>query len=58
MLLFMLTTAAKQGQDIPPVLPLFLGFLLALVLLNLGLSFFRKKGEDQRKNSSDAQEKR
>lgn len=57
MLLFMLTTAAKQGQEIPPVLPLLLGFLLALVLLNLGLSIFRKKGKDQRENSSDTQEK-
>lgn len=57
MLVFMLTTAAKQGQDIPPVLPMLLGFLLALVLLNLGLSIFRKKGNDQRKNAWDTQEK-
>ena len=54
----MLTTAAKQGQDIPPVLPLLLGFLLALILLNLGLSIFRKKGKDQRENSWDMQKKK
>ncbi len=58
MLIFMLTTAAKQGQDIPPVLPLLLGFLLALILLNLGLSIFRKKGKDQRENSWDMQKKK
>lgn len=57
MLLFILTTAAKQGQDIPPVLPMLLGFLIALVLLNLALSIFRKKGKKQRKNARDTQEK-
>lgn len=57
MLVFMLTTAAKQGQDIPPVLPMLLGFLIALVFLNLALSIFRKKGKEQRKNARDTQEK-
>lgn len=60
MLLFALTTVApKTAEEVPPVLPLLLGFLLALVVLNLGLSFFRKKGADDRKKlSEDSEEKR
>ncbi|WP_312047101.1 hypothetical protein [Anaerotignum sp.] len=58
LLLSILTTAASPGQEIPPVLPLLLGFLLALVILNLGLSMFRKKGQGQRKNSSQTNEKK
>ncbi|KAF5077347.1 hypothetical protein DSECCO2_151260 [anaerobic digester metagenome] len=58
LLLSILTTVASPGQEIPPVLPLLLGFLLALVILNLGLSMFRKKGQGQRKNSSQTKEKK
>ena len=59
-LLFALTAvAAKPAEQIPPVLPLLLGFLLALVVLNLGLSFFRKKGaHDHKKLSENEEEKR
>ncbi len=60
MLLFALTAAAPNlAEEIPPVLPLLLGFLLALVVLNLVLSFFRKKGaDDHKKLSEDSEEKR
>lgn len=46
--------AVQQLQERPQVLPWFLGFLLAIFLLNLVLSFFRRKETEHQKKTSDS----
>ncbi|MDD4843673.1 MAG: hypothetical protein PHU31_05010 [Anaerotignum sp.] len=49
---------AQQIKEIPQVLPLFLGFLLAMFLLNLGMSFLSKKAARDKKKEPDGPEKK
>ena len=59
MTLFALVSgSARQLEEVPQVLPLFLGFLVALFVLNLALSFFRKKAARDKKKESDDPEKK
>ncbi|NCC16707.1 MAG: hypothetical protein EOM28_10215 [Clostridia bacterium] len=48
----------SELEEIPAVLPVFLGFLLAMFLLNLGISFFRKKAARDNKKEADATEEK
>jgi hypothetical protein len=50
--------SVEQIQEKPQILPWLLGFLLAMFLLNLGISFFRKKGNNHHQNMGDSTEKK
>ncbi len=59
MTLFALVSAsAQQIKEMPQVLPWFLGFLLAMFLLNLGISFFSKKAARDNKKETHAPKKK
>lgn len=45
-------------EEIPAVLPIFLGFLFAMFILNLGISFFSKKGVRGKKKAPDGTEEK
>ncbi len=53
MVFVLLSETAKQTEEMPEVLPLLLGFLVALGLLNFGLSMVRKKGRKENKKSQE-----
>jgi len=52
-LFFLLSETARLGEDIPKVLPLLLGFMVALGMLNVGLSLVRKNAARQNKRLHD-----
>ncbi|KXL54091.1 hypothetical protein CLNEO_01870 [Anaerotignum neopropionicum] len=53
-----LSGSARQIEEMPQVLPLLLGFLVALFLLNLGISLIRKKaGRDNKKEAASPEKK-
>ncbi|WP_304509595.1 hypothetical protein [Anaerotignum sp.] len=59
--MFLLSVGSDSVQQLegkPQILPWFLGFLLAMFLLNLAISFFRRKKAEHHKKALDSKEEK